>query len=133
MFRLTNLGILFALISIESNGYSQSIAILFIFMERWRGFGLKCAIIVAYILSIPADYAFEYIGFAVRESYISGELVTFQYATTIGPFLRPLLIMLLPFALSCVTIREVWLDISRQGWKGRARFRDDAPIMLGQR
>jgi hypothetical protein len=131
MFRLTNLGLLFALISIESNGYSQSIAILFIFMERWRGFGLKWAISVAYILSIPADYAFEYIGFAVRESYISGQLVTFQYATTIGPFLRPLLIMTIPFALSCVTIRDVWLDIQRQGWKGRIRFRSDAPIMLG--
>jgi hypothetical protein len=131
MFRLTNLGLLFALISIESNGYSQSIAILFIFMERWRGFGLKWAICISYILSIPADYAFEYIGFAVRESYISGQLVTFQYATTIGPFLRPLLIMSLPIALSCVTIRDVWLDIQRQGWKGRFRFRSDAPVMLG--
>jgi hypothetical protein len=131
MFRLTNLGLLFALISIESNGYSQSIAIMFIFMERWKGFGLKWAIFISYILSIPIDYVFEYIGFAVRESYITNQLVTFQYATTIGPFLRPLLIMSLPFALSCVTIRDVWLDIQRQGWKGRIRFRDDAPIMLG--
>jgi len=49
----------------------------------------------------------------------------------LGPFFRPLIVLSVPFALSLVTLREVWKDIREQGWRLRWRFRNDAPLLVG--
>lgn len=130
-FRLTNLGISLAIITAESSGYSQFFIILFVFMERWRGFGVGWAIFVAYVLCIPVDFAIDRTGVFARDSFLAGHQVLYETVLPLGPFVRPLLLMSIPFALSCVTIREVWDDIQKQGWKLRWRYRYDAPIMVG--
>lgn len=132
MYRLTGLGIAFAVITAESGGYVQALVILFVFMERWKGVGIKWAIIACYILCIPADIPIDQYGSDVRESFLSNRPVVFNYVLTLGPFIRPLLLMSIPFALSCVTIRAVWADIMQQGWKTRWRYRNDLPIMIGE-
>jgi hypothetical protein len=131
MYRLTNLGASLALITAESGGYTQVILIFFVFMEKWKGMGRKWAIVACYLLCIPADIVIHRLNPALRDSFLAGRPVIVEYAITVGPFVRPALIMSLPFALACVTIRAVWIDIQRQGWKTRWRFRRDAPIMVG--
>jgi hypothetical protein len=131
--RLTCLGVSFALVTAESGGYIPIFIILFVFMEKWKGFGLKFAIVVSYLISIPGDIVLFRNSFPVlHESFLSGRPYTIYYAVMLGPFIRPLLIMSIPFALSCVTIRAVWADIMQQGWKTRWRYRNDLPIMVGQ-
>lgn len=132
MFRLTNLGISMAVITSETGGYVHALVILFTFMERWKGIGIKWAIIACYILSIPADIVIDRLVPVFRESFLGGQPVIFDFALTLGPFIRPLILMSIPFALSCVTIREVWNDIQHQGWRLRWRYRHDAPIMVGE-
>ena len=131
MFRLTNLGIGMAVITSETGGYVHALVILFTFMERWRGIGLKWSIVACYVLCIPADIVIDRLVPVFRESFLGGRPVIFDFALTLGPFIRPLILMSIPFALACVTIREVWKDIQDQGRKFRWRYRHDAPIMAG--
>ena len=106
-YRLVFLTIAIALITSEAGGYTQILMILFVFMEPWRGFGRKWAIVVSYILCIPADYPIDNVPPVVRESFLSGRQVVAEYAVGIGPFLRPGLIMSLAIALALVTIFDV--------------------------
>ena len=129
--RLIFLSIAMALITAESGGYTQILLLLFVFMEPWRGFGRKWAIIVSYLLCIAADIPVDRIPALTRESFLAGREVIAEYSVGIGPFIRPALILSLPLALALVTIREVWLDIRTQGWRARRRYLRDFPIMLG--
>lgn len=131
MFRLTNLGIGLAAITSEIGGYVHALIILFIFMERWRGIGLKWSIVACYILCIPGDIVIDRLIPVFRESFLGGGPVIFDFALTLGPFIRPLILLSIVFALACVTIREAWDDILAQNWQFRWRYRHDAPIMVG--
>ena len=130
--RLTLLGLAFAMIAAEPGGYTQNILIFFVFLERSKGFARSWSIFTCYILCMPFDIILSTVPPLVQESYLAGRQTFFQYYVTVGPFLRPLLILSIVFALSCSTLRDVWGDIRRQGWKGRWRFRHDAPIMVGE-
>lgn len=132
MHRLTLLGVAMAMISAEPGGYTQVVLIFFVFMEKWRGFGRSWAIFACYILCLPFDIILDRVPPQVQESYLAGHATFFQYYVTLGPFIRPALILSLAFALSCVTMRDVWIDVQKQGWKTRWRFRHDAPIMVGE-
>jgi hypothetical protein len=131
MFRLTNLGISLAAVTSEIGGYVHALVILFTFMERWKGIGLKWAIVACYVLCIPADIVIDRLVPVFRESYLGGRPVIFDFALTLGPFIRPLIMLSIAFALACVTIKEAWGDIHAQNWKFRWRYRRDAPIMVG--
>ena len=128
MFRLTNFATSFALITIEAGGYTQTLILFLALMERWKGIGRKWVILVCYVLCLPADITIFRFDPVVRESFLGGRPAVLEYAISYGPFLRPGLIMSIPFALACVTIHDVWQDIRRQGWKGRRRYRFDAPL-----
>lgn len=117
MHRLVFLSIAMALITSEAGGYTQILLILFVFMERWRGFGRSFAIVVAYILCIAADIPLDRIPPVVRDSFLSGSRVIAEYHVGIGPFVRPLLILSLPFALSLVTLRDVYVRLREDGWR----------------
>ena len=132
MYRLTFLGLAMAMISAEPGGYTQSILIFFVFMERARSPGRGWAIFASYVLCLPYDFTLDEIPPLVQESYLAGHQTFFTYYITVGPFIRPLLILSLAFALSWVSIRDVWADIRSQGWKDRWRYRHDAPVMVGK-
>jgi hypothetical protein len=97
-------------------------------MEPWKGVGRRWTAIACYILCVPLDYALYHLPPLTKESYLGGRAVILEYAVTFMPFVRPALILSIPFALSCVTLREVWIDIRTQGWKSRRRFRHDLPL-----
>lgn len=130
MYRLTNFGVSFALITAESGGYTQMLMIYLVFMERWKGVGRKYAILACYILCVPAEIVLNPLNPLPKDSYLGGRLAYIQYGVALGPFLRPGIILSLPFALACVTIRDVWQDVRAQGWRQRLRFRRDFPLLL---
>lgn len=115
--RLVALGVLMALITADSGGYTPAYYIFLIFLERWeRGFGIKWAIVVSYILSVPADIPLDQTLPIVRDTYIWGTTQIVTYYVMLGPFIRPLLILSLPVALSLTTIAEVWTQFRKEGF-----------------
>lgn len=129
--RLTNFGISFALITSESGGYTVILIFFFTFLEQWRGFGAKWAIVVCYILCIPGDIPVDSFPEAVAETFLPANTVIQRFSVMIGPFLRPTLLLTVPLALSLSTIADVWRDVRTAGWRGRRRFRHDLPLFTG--
>ena len=131
-WRLVGLGTMMALITSEAGGYTTAFITFFVMMEPWRGVGRKYAIVMSYILAIAIDIKVDQVEPVVRDTYFRDSTTIVTFYLTAMPFARPFLIMTIPFALACVTIREVWFDIRRQGWRHRCRLRRDAPIMRGE-
>lgn len=131
MYRLTNLGLCLALITAESGGYSLIFVIFFTFFEEWKGFGRKIAIVSCYLVCIQFDFIIDRAPPVVRETYFFNSATIVNYYIMLGSFVRPAIFYLIPFALSIVTLGEVWRDVRAQGWKTRWRYRHDFPIMVG--
>lgn len=132
MYRITNLGISFALITVESGGYTHLFVIFFTLFERWKGAWQKIAIVCCYLISFQFDYILDRTPQFVHNSFFHNSTIFITYYIMLGSFIRPLMFYLIPFALSCATIAVVWKDIRAQGWKSRWRYRHDLPIMVGQ-
>ena len=124
MHRLILLSIGIAVINSEAGGYTQMILIFFVFMEKWRGFGRVAAIVMAYILCVALDFPIERVPPVVRDSYLGGREVIAEYSVGIGTLMRPVLIHLMLFSLSLVTIRDVWADARRNGWRSLLLWRN---------
>lgn len=122
IYRVINFGVMLAIITTETGGYTEGFFIFFVFLERWRGFGVKWAIIACYILSIPADIPLDQTLPVVRDTYLWGTTAIVTYYVMLGPFIRPLIILTIPFALSLTTIRAVWIDMRKHGWFERRRL-----------
>jgi hypothetical protein len=119
--RATCLGVLMAIITSESGGYTQIILFFFIFMERWHGVARPLAIIIAYVLCIPADITIDNYPPGVAESWITGGPVFVNYNLSIGPFVRPLAVMMIAWSISALVIAEVRRDFAANpaGWRQR--------------
>lgn len=131
MHRLIFLSIAIALINSEVGGYTQLLLIFFVLMERWRGFGRKSAIVMAYVLCIALDIPIEQVPPVVRDSYLSGREVIAQYHVGVGVFVRPVLVHLMILSLALVTIRDAWADARRSGWRSPlVRWRESAASEL---
>ncbi len=129
--RLTFLGLSMAMVAAEPGGYTEGFIIFFVFLERWRGIGRKIAISLSYVLLLPFDITLDSVPPTVQESYLAGHATFFSYYITIGPFVRPMMVLAIVLSLSLVTIRDVWGDVRLQGWQQRWRFRHDAPLLPG--
>lgn len=121
MHRLTNFGVSFALITVESGGYTHLFPIFFTFFERWRGVGPKCAIVAAYILSLQFDYILDRTPPLIHDTFFYNSTAFVVYYIMLGSFIRPLIFYLIPFALACTTLVTVWQDIGRNGLIGKTR------------
>lgn len=125
-FRLVNLGLLMALITSEAGGYTQVYFIYFVFMERWQGFGRKWAIVASYLLCIALDVPIDKAPLAVvRDTFLFNSTQLVTYYIMLGPFVRPLIVLSVPLALSLVTIRQVHQNIRENGWGDRWRVLGD--------
>jgi hypothetical protein len=105
----------------ESGGYTQMLLFFFIFMERWQGLARPIAIIVAYLLSIPADYVIDRYPPGVAESWIYGGPVFVDYVLTLGPFIRPLAVMIIAWCIAGLILADVRRDFATNhgGWRRR--------------
>lgn len=130
-YRTAFFGTALALITSEAGGYTQTMIMLFVFMEPWRGVGRPLAVMICYILCLPGDIVVGYIPPLVRDSYLAGRQVEVHLGVALGMFLRPGLLVLVSISLSAVTIHDVWRDIRLQGWRNRWRYRRDLPLLPG--
>lgn len=106
--RAVLLGLLFIFISTESGIYILLFLSYFIMMEKWKGFALIWAISVCYILAIPADITIVSLPETPQESYFREGIVMVGIDIPVGPFVRPLLITSIAWAISWATISEVY-------------------------
>lgn len=128
-YRVINLGILMALITTEPGGYTMMYFMLFTLLEPWRGIARSWAIAVCYVLALPLDIVIDRLPPIARDTYFGDHATIINYHITIGPFVRPLLILSIALALALLTIVTVWRDVRNQGWAGRWRLRHDAPLL----
>ena len=129
MHRLTFFGLAMAMLASEPGGYTTGFLIFFVFLESWRGFARIWSICVSYVLLMPFDIIIGRVPPQVQESYLAGHATFFQYYITLGPFIRPLMLLTVVAALAVLTMRDVWADIRQQGWQSRWRYRRDAALL----
>ena len=131
-YRLVNLATSIALITSEGGGYTQALIVCLTFFEPFKGFGRRYAIVACYVLSIPYDIYIDPVYPQTNNGFLNTGPIVTAYWLTYGPFLRPAVVLTIPLALACVTLRDVHRDIYAQGWRFRWRFRRDLPIMTGE-
>ncbi len=131
MSRLALLALMMATLAAEPGGYTSSFFIFLVFLEPWKGLARTWSIFACYVLCLPFDIALDEVAPMIQESYLAGHQTFFSYYVTVGPFLRPLLVLSVVYCMSLLTIRDVWADIRLQGWSGRWRYRRDAPLLPG--
>jgi hypothetical protein len=121
MHRATCLALLLALVTSESGGYTQMLLFFFIYMERWQGLARPISIIIAYLLSIPADYVIDSYPPGVAESWIYGGPTFVDYVLTLGPFVRPMAVMIIAWCIAGLILADVRRDFSANpgGWRRR--------------
>ena len=112
--RAVMLAIMTALSASESGIYTLIFILLFVMMEPWRGFGRKWAIVMCYLLAIPMDYAIDQLPEGVTNFYFTGAEGLITREVVLGPFVRPLMIMTVIWAISLTTVREAWDARSRK-------------------
>lgn len=132
-YRVVFLAIALALTASEAGGYTELFTLVFVFMERRRGFARSAAIYIAYVLCIPYDVTLGLLPPLVRYSYLANVEVIAQYGVGVMSLLRPGLSMLSTALLAGATIHDVAKDIRDQGWHGRWRYRRDWPLLPGVR
>lgn len=114
-WRLINLGVLLAIITTETGGYTPAYFLLLIMMEPWKGMMRKALICLAYLLAIPYDIPLASVVPVVRDTYIGGTTTIISYSITLAPLIRPGLIILIAIILSLLTMTEVWQAVQRYG------------------
>lgn len=118
--RAVLLAIAMALSASESGIYTLIFVFLFVMMEPWQGFGRKWAISVCYLLAIPADYNIDTLAEGVTRLYFTGAEGFITRHIVLGPFVRPLMIMTVIWAIAATTIAEA-LDRSQREGENRGQ------------
>lgn len=118
--RMIVLSVGIAIMSTEVSGYTQPLVFVFAFMEPFKGVLRRYAIVICYLVSIPADITLDQLPPIVAESFLGGRPVFAQYEIQLGPFVRPLLTMSVPVAFALLTLREVW-EYHRRGVQVQAQ------------
>jgi hypothetical protein len=128
-YRLTNLGTCLALITSEAGGYTHILVLFLTFMEASRGIGRRVALVAAYVICVPIDVVIFYLPPVIKEGFFAGGPMMVEYPVTYGPLIRPGILLIVPIALACVTIKDVWTDVRARGWMDRRRFKGDFPLL----
>lgn len=125
MHRLTALGVGMVMITSETMGYTQTLITFLAFQEKFKKPGPIIAILTCYILSVPYDFLIDRITQTVEDSYLYGARVIVDNVLTLGPFVRPLLVIIIPVALAIQTIVDVARDAQSADIASRQRFAND--------
>jgi hypothetical protein len=118
-YRTVFLGLAMIFITTESGIYVLLFLTYFVMMERWKGFGPIWAIVVCYILAIPVDIPLDTLPETPRETYFKEGLVFMGTDIPLGPFVRPLMIMSIAWAMAGATIHDVYKHVYKD--RGEAR------------
>jgi len=97
--RLVLFVIMQSFVAQNPGGYAMTFVIFLVFMERWDGPCTGLAIVMAYLLSIPADMLIGNFYVYERESWLGGRLVESTYGMSVGALVRPGLFALILWLL----------------------------------
>lgn len=106
-YRIPSMALLLLLISTEPGGYTMAGSVFLIFFERFRGWRLGTAIVCAYVQCIAADIYLFPIGSRIVNGYLAGHDVLYYGWVTLGPFVRPGLLIITQLMLVSVTVSDV--------------------------
>jgi hypothetical protein len=109
-YRATMLALSMALITSEAGGYTPCLMLFFVMMERWEGRLRPIAIMLAYLLCVPAEFVLSSVMSMSQESFLVGHTVLVDRGIGLGMFLRPLVVILVPSLLAAQTVAMVWRD-----------------------
>lgn len=127
--RAVFLAIATALSASEAGIYTLIFIFLFVMMEPWRGFGRKWAIVTCYLLAVPLDFNIDTLPEGVTRLYFTGNEGFITRHIVLGPFVRPLMIMTVIWALALTTLREAWTARPLRGSSG-IREKEKQPVKL---
>jgi len=114
---------LLVLISNETGGYATAGAVFLVFFERWKGAGRVTALTAAWFLCLALDWRLVSIGARFQNGYFGGRPVWNDMWLTVGPFVRPGLIMLMQIGL----VTASWGELMRH-WNRKPRVVDHPAI-----
>lgn len=118
-WRLINLGVLLAIVTTETGGYTPAYFLLLLMMEPWKGTLRKILISLGYLLAIPYDIPLANVVPVVRDTYIGGTTTIISYSITLAPLIRPAIIIVVSLCLSLLTLIEVWQAVQQYGIAAR--------------
>lgn len=121
MHRLVFLAIAIALVGSEAGGYTQMFLILFVFFEKWRGFGVKLGILIAYVLSVPFDILISELPERATNGFLGYREVIASYGVGYMHILRPGLVLLLCWAMALDSLVRLWRARPELGFMSNAR------------
>ena len=117
-------------------GYSITLIVFLIFLEKKRNFATMLAVACAYLVSIPSDFTIAVIFDINRLSWLSGQMVQVDYSLTIGTLIRPLVFAIMLWIMAIDTLIAVHravragpptLGLSGRRWGEDAEPRPAAP------
>ena len=110
-YRAVLLGLAMTFITTELGIYVLPFLSYFIMMERWQGFGRIWAIVACYVLAIPVDIPLDRLPEYWQETYFKEGLAYIGTEVPLGPFVRPLIIMSIAWAMAGTTIHDVFKHV----------------------
>lgn len=122
-FRVATMALLLLQISTETGGYTMAATVFLVFFERFRGWRLGTAIVLTYLQCVSADIFLFPIGTRKVFGYLADHDVLYEGWVTLGPFVRPGLLILTQLLLISVTISEILRAQSKT-------FADPVPAQL---
>ncbi len=102
--RLAALGVVGALTTVEVGGYAEVFLLFLVFLEPWRGASRIVALVAAYLLCIPADFALATVAHEIRTSYLTHRVVELDLSVSLGMIVRPGLVLVIQYALCFATL-----------------------------
>ncbi|MEO8927291.1 MAG: hypothetical protein ABI306_09020 [Caulobacteraceae bacterium] len=120
MRRLTALGVIVVMSSVEVGGYAEVFFLFLVFFERWKGAGSIMALVAGYLLCISVDMPVVHVAREVRDSYLTNRTVGYDVGVYAGELIRPGLILLIEYGLVAASL----MDVARV-WRTNRRVRGD--------
>ncbi|WP_299645513.1 hypothetical protein [Sphingomonas bacterium] len=131
MNRLVFFFLMQSFIGQNPGGYSISLIVFIVFMERKSNFAVITAIICCYLINFPGDFTLAKIYDFERESWLSGRTVLSEYTLPVGSLIRPGLIAISLWVLAIDTLIDVHRVARRErpcfGLRGRPGMLESAP------
>lgn len=95
-------------------GYSITLIVFLVFLERARGPGTVIALICAYLISVPGDWTLVKLFDAERQSWLSGRQVMSEYVVPWGALIRPGIIAIMLWSLAVDTLINIHRTMRRE-------------------
>ena len=88
-------------------GYSITLIVFLVFLERARNPATVIAIVCAYLICVPGDWTLVKLFDQERQSWLSGRLVMSEYVVPWGALIRPGIIAIMLWSLAFDTLVNV--------------------------